>query len=306
MDDNQQVYGVNPELHSLQQELKQEPPVHEQPPEPEVRDKAPRPKTFHLPRDFLWLGIWILTIGALGIWDIMFLNKPALKQVTAGLFNTFFIALQVTVYTLALAWVATLILNYLESKRSRTGYLIITFLLNLTRSVPQIVGVLFGYVWITFMARQGGLNSSIAVFFLMASIMSLFIFVEMTDLMRERIHYFKTLDFYDAMRVCGISENRIINFHILWKNSRIHIFNKMIAIFGIAVFLQCSVDFIISVGLSLEADLVTLPTTLGSLLANIDSKQDTIYPTGMRKGISYERQILPHQYLHIGPAHCGH
>lgn len=78
------------------------------------------------------------------------------------------------------------------------------------------------------------------------------------------------------MRVCGISESRIVNFDILWKNSRLHIFNKLIAVFGSAVFLQCSVDFIISVGLSTDINPVSLPVTLGSLLAKIDSKQDIL------------------------------
>jgi hypothetical protein len=43
-----------------------------------------------------------------------------------------------------------------------------------------------------------------------------------------------------------------------------------------AVFLQCSVDFIISVGLSTDVSQVTLPITLGSMLARIDSKQDIL------------------------------
>jgi hypothetical protein len=76
--------------------------------------------------------------------------------------------------------------------------------------------------------------------------------------------------------VCGISEGRVINFDILWKNSRIHILNKLISVFGAAIFLQCSVDFIISVGLSTDVNSVTLPATMGSLLAKIDSKQDIL------------------------------
>ena len=110
----------------------------------------------------------------------------------------------------------------------------------------------------------------------MALVISLFIFNEVIDLIRERINHFKKLDFYNAMKVCGISENRIINFDILWKNSRIHILNKLIAIFGSAIFLQCTIDFIISVGLSTQVSSVSLPTTLGSLLAKIDSKQDIL------------------------------
>ena len=52
--------------------------------------------------------------------------------------------------------------------------------------------------------------------------------------------------------------------------------NKLIAVFGAALFLLCSVDFIISIGLSTEVSSVNLPVTLGSLLAKIDSKQDIL------------------------------
>ena len=69
---------------------------------------------------------------------------------------------------------------------------------------------------------------------------------------------------------------RIINRDILWKNSRLHIFNKLISVFGMAVFLQCSVDFVISVGLSTQVNTVDLPTTLGGVLAHIESKQDIL------------------------------
>jgi riboflavin transporter FmnP len=55
-----------------------------------------------------------------------------------------------------------------------------------------------------------------------------------------------------------------------------HIFNKLIAVLGCAVFLQCSVDFIISVGLSSDVNDTVLPVTLGNLLATIDSKQDIL------------------------------
>jgi ABC-type dipeptide/oligopeptide/nickel transport system permease subunit len=110
----------------------------------------------------------------------------------------------------------------------------------------------------------------------MAFCMSIFIFNEVADLITERISYYRRLDFFDAMRVCGISEWTIINSDIILKNSHLHIVNKLISVFGVAVFLQCSVDFIISVGLSSQVSSVNLPATLGSLLAKIDSKQDIL------------------------------
>ncbi len=232
--------------------------------------------SFCLHKDKLWFFLWLTAILVLGVWDYLFLNKPALKQVIKGFINTFTISFLVIIFTLLLGWLATICLSSMQSKNNKTGYLFLTFILNIIRSIPQIVGVLFGYIWISYLCDKGFLHSNIVVFPILASIMSLFIFIEIVDLMRERIDYYKKLDFFNAMLVCGISESRIINFDILWKNSRIHILNKLISVFGIAVFLQCSVDFIISVGLSTDVNPVNLPITLGSLLAKIDSKQDIL------------------------------
>jgi ABC-type dipeptide/oligopeptide/nickel transport system permease subunit len=232
----------------------------------------------HLVRkpDQAWLYAWLGGLGLLWVWDMLFLNTPARKLIIAGFLHTILICGLVIVFTLVLGWAAALALHYLQSHRIRVLYLLLTFVLNLVRSVPQIVGVLFGYVLITQLMARGVVAHQLTVFILMAGCMSLFIFNELADLMTERIAYYCQLDFYNAMRVCGISEWRIINNDILLKNSRLHIINKLIAVFGMAVFLQCSVDFIISVGLSNQVSAVDLPTTLGSLLAKIDSKQDIL------------------------------
>lgn len=233
-------------------------------------------KQIFVKKDFRWIVIWIFGILFAGIWDILFLNKPALRQVTAGFVNTFAIALLVVVFTLLLAWGVTLALHFLKAFRNKMWYLLLTFLLNLIRSIPQIVGILFGYVGVSVLVQTGVLRSPAVIFPLLAFCVSLFVFIEFVDLMRERIAHYQKLDFYNAMRVCGISEGRVVNFDILWKNSRIHILNKLISVFGAAIFLQCSVDFIISVGLSTDVNAVTLPATMGSLLAKIDSKQDIL------------------------------
>lgn len=238
--------------------------------------RLPFLQTLFKTKDKFWLTLWLTSIIGLGIWDILFLNKPALRKIAAGFVNTLSIALLVVLCTLLFGWILSLVLHYLSNRQNRSWYIILTFILNVFRSVPQIVGVLFIYIGIAAIITTGTITSNLLLFPLMALGMSLFIVNELIDLMRERIEYFQKLDFYNAMRVCGIAESRIINFDILWKNSRIHIFNKLIAIFGSAVFLQCSVDFIISIGLSTEVNSVTLPVTLGSLLANIDSKQDIL------------------------------
>jgi ABC-type dipeptide/oligopeptide/nickel transport system permease subunit len=227
-------------------------------------------------KDKFWLIVWLSILGLTLIWNILFLNKPALRLVIEGFLNTLYISALVVVFSFLLGWIIGLLVVRFESSRFHILYFTLTFILNIIRSIPQIVGILLGYVGITYLITAKILTDTWLVMTTMSIIISLFIFNEMIDLIRERINHFKKLDFYNAMKVCGISENRIINFDILWKNSRIHILNKLIAIFGSAIFLQCTIDFIISVGLSTQVSSVSLPTTLGSLLAKIDSKQDIL------------------------------
>jgi len=233
-------------------------------------------KTLYRRKDVLWLIIWLAGLGMLALWDAFFLNKPAFQKLQQGIVNTFFVALFVIFLTLFLGWSAGVGQYFLDQMRQRVPYLVATFLLNIIRSIPQIVGILIGYALITLGIQNDALSNPSLIIFLTSFTISLFVFPEIVDLIRERIAYFKQRDFYNAMRVCGISEQRIINREILLKNSLPHIFNKLISIFGITVFLLCSIDFIVSVGLSGEINAVNLPATLGSLLANIDSKQDIL------------------------------
>jgi len=228
-------------------------------------------------KDLLWALIWLSGILILGVWDLLFLNKPALRLIIRGFSNTILISLLVCILTLALAWITTLFLVSTEQKKGRhLLYISATFVLNLLRSIPQIIGLLFGFVVITLLIQQNYLNDNLSAIIAISFLISIFVFQEIVDLMNERISHYKKTDFFNAMRVCGISERRIINRDILLKNSRLHIFNKLISVFGVAVFLLCSIDFILSVGLSKEVSSVNMPVTLGSLLAKIDSKQDIL------------------------------
>ena len=173
-------------------------------------------------------------------------------------------------------WISGVLLARTENSRWHFIYLIVTFFFNLIRSVPQIVGILIGYAIVTALIQQGILKTNLAIFLSLGVTITLFIFLELTDLIRERIAFFKKRDFYNAMLTCGISEGRIINREILFKNSLSHIFNKLISVFGITIFLQCSIDFIVSVGLSTAISAVNFPATLGNQLAKIDSKQDIL------------------------------
>ena len=226
-------------------------------------------------KDQYWSLIWVLGILLIWIWNILFLNTPALRQLESGFLNTIIISLLVIVFSTILGWGTTLLQYTLERNFPRIQIGLI-FIVDIIRSIPQIVGILMGYVILTILIERGVINSEISILVFMAMIITLFVFLEIFDLLRERITYFSRRDFFDAMRVCGIKEHFIINREIIWRSSRIHISNKLIAIFGISIFLLCSVDFIISVGLSTDVSSVNLPVTLGSLLAKIDSKQDIL------------------------------
>ena len=226
--------------------------------------------------DLRWAVAWIGGIGALWLWDLLFLNAPAFAQVRLALFNSLLGGVLVVAFSMILGWGAALLMDGLEQRGARGAYLVLTFLFDLIRSVPQIVGILLGDVVLTAFIVEGSLRSPLLQVVLMSMVVSGVVFLEVMDLIRERIGHFRQLDFVDAMLVCGIPMRRIINVEILRKNSAAHLLHKAVAVFGMAVFLQCSIDFIISVGLSTDVSSANFPVTLGSLLARMDSKQDIL------------------------------
>ncbi len=226
--------------------------------------------------DTLWLLAWIAGMALLLAWDAAFLNAPALHRLLSALVNTIAAGLMVVLLALILGWASGVSLYLLERRGRRGPYLTVSFLLNLLRSVPQIVGILAGYVILTLFIERETLVGSTALLFWMSVVVALFVFLDIADLVRARIAQFAALDFYPAMLCCGMKESRIVNVEILWKNSRAHILQAMIGIFGMAVFLQCSIDFILSVGLSSDVSAANFPVTLGGLLATMDSKQDIL------------------------------
>jgi ABC-type dipeptide/oligopeptide/nickel transport system permease subunit len=227
-------------------------------------------------KDKLWLYIWLTGLALLWLWNILFLNHPALVRLGEASLNTLFVGVIVVALSALFGWMSGLSLHFLEQAKASILYISFTFLVNLIRSIPQIIGVLIGYVLLTMFIANHILVSEYAQLLWMAFVISVFVFLEISDLVRERIQYYQKLDFYDAMLCCGISERRIINVEILAKNSRAHLLQKLIAIFGTTIFLLCSIDFIVSVGLSTDVSLSNFPMTLGGLLAKMDSKQDIL------------------------------
>jgi ABC-type dipeptide/oligopeptide/nickel transport system permease subunit len=204
------------------------------------------------------------------------MNAPARNLVGAACIHTFAGALAAVAASLVIGWGTALLLHFLEATHRRIAYLAVSFVLNLLRSVPQIVGMLIGYVIVTGLTLDEALTSDTSRILATSLVTALFVFQEVVDLIRERIRHFESLEFVSALLVCGIPSRVIINREILLKNSMAYLVQKSVALFGRAIFLICSIDFIVSVGLSAEVSLSNLPVTLGSMLAKLDSKQDIL------------------------------
>ncbi len=243
-------------------------------------------------KDLRWVVLWLGGLSGVWLWDTFFLNPLAYELIRSAIANTFYGALAAVALSLSIGWALGIALHFLEERKSRGPHLALIFMMSLLRSIPQIVGLLIGYILLTWMIGQGILQSHASQILWMAFVISLFCSLEVIDLVTERIAYFRTLDYFHAMLCCGMKESRIINVDILWKSSRSHFLHKLVSLFGVAILLQCSIDFIVSVGLSSDVSLSNFPVTLGSLLAKLDSKQDILAMGSMVLDISYLPRIL--------------
>jgi len=227
-------------------------------------------------RDILWGILWVGGILLCRAWIGLKLNAPARAMVVDASIHTLWGALLAVVLALLLGWGTALLLHALESGRRRTARILLSFALNLLRSVPQIVGLLIGYVIVTALTLNEALASEASRIAATSAVTALFLFQEVADRVTARIRHYAATEFVDALLVCGVSPRVIVNREILLKNSMAYLVQKSVALFGRAIFLICSIDFIVSVGLSTEVSLANLPVTLGSLLAKLDSKQDIL------------------------------
>lgn len=239
-----------------------------------------------------WALVWVLAMGAVLLWDALFLNRPAMLRIQGAVLNSFFCGIAVAGIALSAGWALGVATDSAEAKGRRRTYLALVFLVNMVRSIPQIVGILLGYTVLTAMVVADQLRSATAQLLSMSAVVSVFIVPEVVDLVRERLRFFRSKDFVDAMRCCGISEWRIVNREILWRNSRAHLVHKAISVFGISLFLQCSIDFVVSVGLSTAVNASNFPVTLGNVLATLDSKQDILAFANLLTEPSYIGALL--------------
>ncbi len=249
-------------------------------------------KIFQQRKDIRWFLFWLAGLLGLWLWDIVFLNSLAYELIRSAIVNTFIGASTAVALSLLIGWSVGIALYFLENASSRILYLLLIFILNLIRSIPQIVGLLIGYIFLTLLIAYGVLQSQSSQILWTAFVISIFCSLEIIDLITERIMHYRKSDYFYAMLCCGIKESRIINVEILWKSSLSHLFHKIVSLFGVVVLLQCSIDFIISVGLSTDVSLSNFPVTLGSLLAKLDSKQDILAVGSILLDPSYASQIF--------------
>ena len=244
-------------------------------------------------KEIRWLMFWLAGLIAVWMWDALFLDPLSYELLQAAIFNTFCGAAIAVAAALGLGWGMALLLYFLESGNRKLFFLPVLFVINLIRSIPQIIGLLIGYIALNFFMENDLMQSGAEQIFWMACVIGTLCSLEIIDLIGERIAYFKKSDYFHAMQCCGMKESRIINVEILWKSSSAHLVHKSVSLFGDSIFLQCSIGFIISVGLSNEVSLTNYPVSLGSLLAKLDSKQDILAVGSALINPSY----LPHLFF---------
>ncbi|NUQ80968.1 MAG: hypothetical protein HUU10_05085 [Bacteroidetes bacterium] len=227
-------------------------------------------------RDRRWFLIWITGLLILLAWNLLFLNRPAMLRVWSGFGNT----LMITVVSLCTATLLSvsfsLIMTLTRWNHHRWIFTMLDLILGTLRSVPQIIGLLLGFIILTLLIQADWLTSPTLILTGMGLTVGLVMFHEFTDMLNDRIAAFEQTDFVHASRVAGVPDRVLILIEIWWRNSRPHLINKLISGTGLTIFLLCSIDFVLSVGLSQTVSAVNFPPTLGSMLAHIDSKQDIL------------------------------
>jgi len=223
-------------------------------------------------QDKLWLFIFAGGLFLLFIWDLFFLNSPAFNLLIISTINTFLIGLFTVAVSFLAAWGIVLLKHFFMMRSLNAAAYALDLALDFLESIPQVIWVLISYFFAIIVADLSG----VWLILFLVIIISFAFLNEVIEEMENRINHFKKSDFYNAMLVLGIAENKIINREILWSNSLAYLINKGVNVFASTIFLLCSVDFIVSVGLTSNIALSNLPGTLGSLLGNLDSKQDIL------------------------------
>ena len=159
-------------------------------------------------KDQLWIAIWILVLLFVFTWNAMFLNTPAFNKLITAFINSVTGGIIVVILSAGLGWAATMGSISTTGSNNKIVNIIVGFLLNFVRSIPQIIGILIGYIILTWMLIDETITSHTMQIIWMSLFISLFVFLEITDLLTERINHYRKTDFYNAMLACGMREKK--------------------------------------------------------------------------------------------------
>jgi hypothetical protein len=173
----------------------------------------------------------------------------------------------------------------------------------LIQLIPQIVWLIIAYSFLNEIIVQYaigymGIISSSAIMFSFVLLPNVFLFLE------ERLNYEKEHGAYYPLRTLGVSLLRSILSEVLWRQNRVHLFLKMCALVASLFFLQISIEFIISVGLSETIGVINFPLSLGQLLVQIGSKQDLLAVAYSLFNPSYLSTLFSQHLFGLSIAFC--
>ncbi len=229
-------------------------------------------REFYSQKDKYWAALFFAAIFCLFVWNAIFLDAAAFGKWLRSTANTYSVGVTATAFAFLFAKGFLFARLWSERNENRKAAAALQVFLDFLQSLPQVVFILFAYAIMIFYLPSVFTLRIVWLAFALGVIFSKDVYDEMIS----RINYFKKTEFYNASLVAGIPEKRIVNRDILWLNSAPYLLNRAVVVFTSAVFLLCSADFIISVGLSPEISLTSLPATLGNLLANISAKEDLL------------------------------
>lgn len=141
--------------------------------------------------------------------------------------------------------------------------------------LPQIVWLMIGYSFVNSWIVGQGISDSVTIF-LSASLFAFVLLPEVFQFLEERLAHEKEHGAFFPLQTHGVSLPQLVIREVLWRQNRAHVLLKMCALVGSVFFLQISIEFIISVGLSETIGVINFPLSLGQLLTQIGSKQDLL------------------------------
>lgn len=114
-------------------------------------------------------------------------------------------------------------------------------LLAMVGAWPRLVVVVLVVAVYTVNAPADWTTSKIYV---LAALVALSYVPQLAHALGERVLYFEREQFVEAARAHGLSDRRILGFHILWANCRFLILRQLCALFGAFILVETSLSYL--------------------------------------------------------------